>query len=278
MKRQNVMLLIMVALVAGLLGSCDALFENQFKAAGLGQVTSESLGTSDAATLIEASGLEGTGISQSFIDAALSDPAVTEDILKTLSDVATDPDTPTITVQTAEALIIEIKLVESGGKALMDNLIDAIATIDFNNFDPFGNPEQFADFLAALFPEKAIPAGWTKSEIRNIIDEIYYLGGDLETLANTLDLNGRFEAAGINAGWLAQVGTIVTILHEVAPAPGDSIGEALANVIEDPEHYDRYINLDATTIANRIKSNPTLLALFGAAGLDIDALASQFGA
>lgn len=43
MKRNHMMLFIGAALIALLMGSCDALFTNQFKAAGLGQPTSEQL-------------------------------------------------------------------------------------------------------------------------------------------------------------------------------------------------------------------------------------------
>jgi len=224
--------------------------------------------------------LEGTGISQSFIDAALSDPVVTEEILATLEDVATNPDSPPETVQAAEALIIEIKLVESGGKEFIDNIVEAIAMIDFESFDPFGNPDDLASLLAALFPAKALPAGWTQADIAYVINAIYNLGDNFENLADSIGDSGLYAAAGIDAGWLAQVGAIVTILNELEPKypiGAATIGDSLAMVIADPENYADYIGIPST-IQDQILGNATLLALFDAAGLNIEELMSQFGA
>lgn len=282
MKRQNVVMLIMVALVIGLMGSCDALFENQFKLAGLGQVAGEDLADSDAASLIEQSGLEGTGISESFIEAALSDPVVTAEILATLDAVANDPESPPEVVQAAEAIIIEIQLVESGGKEFIDNIVEAIATIDFETFD-LSDPDTLSNLLAALFPARSLPAGWTQADIALVINSIYDLNDNFINLIDSIDESGLFVANGIDAGWLAQVGAMVTILHEVTPLYGagvnpPNIGDSLAALIEFPEDYADYISFDPDTIADSILGNPNLLALFEAAGLDIEELMAGFGA
>ncbi len=282
MKRRNIVILIMVALVIGLMGSCDALFENQFKLAGLGQVAGEDLADSDASTLIEQSGLEGTGISESFIEAALSDPVVTAEIVATLEAVIEDSDSPPEVVQAAGAILIEIELVESGGKEFIDNIVTAIASIDFESFD-LGNPDTLSNLLSALFPARALPAGWTQEDIAFVINSIYDLNDYFTLLVASIGDTGLFEANGIDAGWLAQVGAIVTILHEITPVYGagdnlPNIGDSLAALIDDPENYGDYISFDADTILDQITGNENLLALFQAAGLDIEELMAGFGA
>jgi hypothetical protein len=281
MKRQNFILLIMVALVVGLLGSCDALFQNQFKAAGLGQVTGAALANSNGATLLQESGLEGAGISQSFIDAALSDPTVTQEILTTLEALAADAGSPPATVQAAEALIIEIQLVESGGKEFVDNIVTAIASIDFTTFNPFGNPNDLASLLSKLFPAKALPAGWTQADIALVINALYDLGPNFNVLVNAIGASGAYAAAGIDAGWLAQVGAVVTILHQITPlwpVGAPTIGDSLAALINSPADYATYISFDPDTIQSQITGNANLVALFTAAGLNLNDLLAQFGA
>lgn len=286
MRRNHIVLILSAILITVFMGSCDSLFTNQFKTLGLGQVSKDSLTTAAAAgdfeTLIAESGLNSGSISPSFLAAATVDQATADSIVLALQNaIDENPGSPEI-IQASEALIIQIELETSGGKKFIDNIVTAIGQINFNNFNPVGNPNDLASLLSALFPPKALPAGWTQAEIASIINAIYNLDGNLSVLVANLDAKGQYLVSGIDAGWLAQVGAIVTILHQVTPlysaslAPAN-IGDSLAALIDIPANWATYVSFDPNTIVGAIGGNTDLMALFAAANLDLAGFVAMFG-
>lgn len=294
MKRSRILLFAGLAALALLAMSCDTLFTNQFKVLGLGQVASDSLSQAaadgDSATIIAESGLSSGEISQSFIDAVVSSADTTTKVLTALQVTASDPQAAPETVEAAQVLIVQIALEASGAKTMIDNVVNAIATINFSTFD-INNPSSLTELLAALFPArsgKTLPNGWTVSDVADIIDTLAgggTLGADLigaiDGLATDLGGNG-YVNANINGGWLAQVGTIVTVLRQLTPTGnhGNTIGLALANLINeyatgtDPTTY---VTVPADLLT-QIQTDANLQALFTAAGMNLNDILATFGA
>lgn len=290
MKRNQIALLLGAVLIVLVMGSCDSLFTNQFQTWRLGQVSKDSLVTAaangDVTTLIAESGLNsGEGVSPSFLAAATVDQATADAIVAALETAAAAPGATPETVQASEALIVEIQLEVSGGKAFIDNIVTAIGTIDFNNFNPVSNPSDLASLLSALFPArsaKTLPAGWSQSDIAAVIDAIVGVNGNLSSLAGTLTVDQQYLISGIDAAWLAQVGIIVAVLQQINyVAPYTSIGGALAALLDDPDiaaNYANYISVDPDTFLTNIQNNADLQALFTAAGLSLNDLLAMFNA
>ncbi len=290
MKRNHTMLFIGAALIALLMGSCDTLFTNQFQTLGLGQVSHQMIedavaGGTDA--IIAQSGLEEGGISPSFLAAATATPEtaklVTDELQSTVDDPAATPEEK----QAAEVLLIEIELEMNGGNDLIDNIVGAIGGIDFNNFN-ISNSSDLANLLSSLFPPKgvkALPAGWTVDQVAAVLDGIAASQDRFAELVTFMGASG-YSVSGIDAGRLAQVGTIANILSRVgfvSPAY-TSIGDALANLINDvtdsldPEHfvYITYIQVPENLV-DQLRADTGLQELFTAAGLDLVALLNTFG-
>ena len=291
MKRNHLALLVGIVLMALLASSCDTLFTNQFKVLGLGQIASDALsnavatgGSAGAATVIAESGIASGTISESFIEAATTDSVTAQKVIDLLQATADDPAAPPATVEAAKVLIVEITLKESGAKTLIDNIINAVATVDIANFN-INDATDLNSLLAALFPPKAIPVGWTLGDIAAIIDQVVAMDVNFTEIYNGIVANGGdFLNQGVDAGWLAQVDFMVTILKQVTPvAPYATIGAALAQIINDfdTQHptntqYLNYLTV-AGTIIHDIRINARLNALFTAAGMDLGTLLTGFG-
>ncbi|MFA5851646.1 MAG: hypothetical protein WC820_03020 [Spirochaetales bacterium] len=290
MKRNQIALLLGAVLIVMVMGSCDSLFTNQFQTWKLGQVSKDSLvaaaASGDVTTLIAESGLNsGEGVSPSFLAAATVDQETADAVVNALQDAIDAPGATNETIQASEALIVEIQLEVSGGKEFIDNIVTAIGTIDFNNFNPVSNPSDLASLLSALFPArsaKTLPAGWSQGDIAAVIDAIVGVNGNLSSLAGTLTVDQQYLISGIDAGWLAQVGIIVAVLQQINyVAPYESIGGALAALLDDPDiaaNYASYISVDPDTFLSNIQNNADLQALFTAAGLSLDDLLAMFNA
>lgn len=291
MKRNHTMLFIGAALIALLMGSCDTLFTNQFETLGLGQVSLQMIedavaGGTDA--IIAESGLEEGGISPSFLAAATATPETANEVKAVLQETVDNPAASDEEKQAAQVLIIEIELEMNGGNDLIDNIVVAIGGIDFNNFN-MGDPSDLANLLASLFPPKGakvLPEGWTVEQVAAVLDGLAESQDRFEDLAQYL-VDGGYSVPGIDAGRIAQVGTIAYILSQVGfitPAY-TSIGDALAHLIDDvtdsidPEHfpYQTYIQVPPTLIDD-MKADLALQDLFTAAGLNLVELLDTFGA
>lgn len=286
MKVRNIALALGAVALILVLGSCDALFSNQFKTWGLGQVTNATINTAvtdgDVAAILEQSGLEEGGISDSFLNAATQDQETADAVKALLQETIDDPATPPETVQAAQVLIIEIDLEMNGGGDFISNIVDAIAAIDFNNID-FSNPDTITNIFAALFPSreaKTLPTGWTRADIALLINNVAGLGTNIDDLIATFQANGnQFLPNGVDAGWIAQVGAVVRILNlvEYNTTNYASLGDALAALIDDGT-----TDPNSVVIGNYITNTDTLLdavvaddglnALLLAAGWDL----SQF--
>jgi hypothetical protein len=295
MKVRNMALALGAVALILVLGSCDALFSNQFKTWGLGQVTNATINTAvtdgDVAAILEQSGLEQGGISDSFLNAATQDPE-TADAVKALLqetiDNAAANNTPPETVQAAQVLIIEIDLEMNGGGDFISNIVDAVAAIDFQNFD-FSNPETITNIFAALFPSrqvKTLPEGWTRADIALLINNVAGMRDSIDALIATFQANGdQFLPNGVDVGWIAQVGAVVRILNLVEPnitnyndgnGNGD-VGAALAALIDDGTSYPNSVVIgnyitNTDTLLNAIVADDGLNALLLAAGWDLPAI------
>jgi len=286
MKVRNMALALGAVALILVLGSCDALFSNQFKTWGLGQVTNATINTAvtdgDVAAILEQSGLEQGGISDSFLNAATQDKE-TADAVKALLqetiDNAAANNTPPETVQAAQVLIIEIDLEMNGGGDFIANIVDAIAAIDFQNFD-FSNPDTITNIFAALFPSreaKTLPEGWAQADIALLINNVAGLGTNIDDLIATFQANGnQFLPNGVDAGWIAQVGAVVRILNlvEYNTTNYASLGDALAALIDegttDPNSVviGNYIT-NTDTLFDAIVADDGLNALLLAAGWNL---------
>jgi len=292
MKVRNIALAFGAAALILLMGSCDALFSNQFKTWGLGQVTNatinEAVTNNDVAAILEQSGLEDGGISDSFLNAATQDQATADAVKALLQETIDDPEAPVETVQAAQVLIIEIELEMNGGGDFIANIVDAISAIDFETFD-FSDPATITNIFAALFPArdaKTLPEGWSQAEIAELINNVAALGTNIDDLIATFqDVGNQFLPNGVDAGWMAQVGAVVRILNMVEPnvliyhdenGDGD-LGAALAALIDYGTSNPNGITIEnyitnSDDILDEIKADTGLKALLKAAGWDMDEL------
>lgn len=286
MKVRNIALALGAVALILVLGSCDALFSNQFKAWGLGQVTNATINTAvtdgDVAAILEQSGLEEGGISESFLNAATQDQETADAVKALLQATIADPAATDETVQAAQVLIIEIDLEMNGGGDFIANIVDAIAAVDFKNID-FTNPETITNIFAALFPSreaKTLPDGWSRDEIALLINNVASLGTNIDELIATFQAVGnQFLPNGVDAGWIAQVGAVVRILNlvEYNTTNYASLGDALAALIDDGTTDansviigDYITNTD--TLLDAIVADDGLNALLLAAGWDLPAI------
>jgi hypothetical protein len=286
MKVRNIALALGAAALILLMGSCDALFSNQFKTWGLGQVTNatinEALDNDDITAILEQSGLEDGGISDSFLNAATQDEETAEAVKTLLQETIDDPEAEPETVQAAQVLIIEIELEMTGGNDFIGNIVDAISTLDFDNLD-FSDPSTITDLFAALFPSrdaKTLPDGWTRADIAELINNVADLGTNIDDLIATFqEVGNQFLPNGVDTGWIAQVGAVVRILNlvEYNETNFATLGDALAALIDEgtsnPDNIvigDYITNTD--TLIDAILDDDGLNALLLAAGWDLAAI------
>jgi hypothetical protein len=290
MKRSKFAIILTLIAVAFLATSCDTLFTNQFKELGLGQISSASLSTAaqngDSATLIAESGLGSGEISQSFLDAVTSSEDTANKVVAALEAAAADPASPPATVEAAQVLIVQIQLETSGAKTMIDNIVTAIATVDFATFN-INNPGDLNSLLAALFPARsgrlALPQGWTSDDVAGIVDVLVSLEDNFASLVANM-VGGAYINSGVDAGWLAQVGTFISVMKRLSPVnPAETLGVAVGRLITDfdPDHPESidpttYVTIPADLISD-LKSDAQLIALFSAAGMDLTSLLAGFG-
>jgi len=288
MKRNHMALFIGVVLVTMLMGSCDALFTNQFKAAGLGQVSQDKIAAAPASDLIDQSGILADKLSDSFFEMIKADPNLEQATIDKLEAVFNDPAAQPALAQAAIALAIEINLNGVGANQIIDNAPAAFALFADSDFD-ITNPDDLKKFLDLLIPanvgNKAIFTAEQRQTIAAIVDRVRGLEDYFDTLVANLNANGgQYRAEGLDAGTLAQLGLMVKVLNQIAPkypAPPDtptlgaSISELLNHIEDvgfDPDLYIDYSGLDKDTIL----ADPALDTLCTAAGFDLDAIVNQF--
>jgi hypothetical protein len=289
MKRNHFALLLTLVAVALLATSCDTLFTNQFKVLGLGQVTSQTISTAvaqgDTATIIAQSGLSTGTISDSFIAAVTSSTETTAAVLSSLETTATTSTVPA-TVEAAEVLIVQINLETSGAKTMIDNIVTAISSVNFAHFD-VTNATDLNNLLTALFPPRSgrltLPAGWTSANVATIVDVLISLDDNFAVLVANL-VGGQYLNSGVDAGWIAQVGTFISVLKRLTPkASYATTGAAVAKMIDDFDlnnptaiNPSSYVTIPSTLLTD-IKNDAQLSALFGAAGMNLTTILEGFG-
>ena len=288
MKRNRVALFIGVVLVAILMGSCDALFTNQFRAAGLGQVSQDKITAAPASDLIDQSGILAGKLSNSFFEMIKADPALEQATIDKLETVFNDPAAQPALAQAAIALAIEINLNNVGANQIIDNAPAAFALFADENFD-ITNPDDLKTFLDLLIPanvsNKAIFTPEQRQTIAAIVDKVKDLEDYFDALVANLNANGgQYRANGLDAGTLAQVGLIVKVLNQITPkypAPPDtpslgaSISELLNHIGDVGFNIDLYIDYSGLD-KDAILADPALDTLCTAAGFDLDAIVNQF--
>lgn len=288
MKVRNIALAFGAAALILLMGSCDALFSNQFQSWGLGQVTNATINdavtNNDVAAILEQSGLEEGGISESFLNAATQDEETAAQVTEFLQQTADNPETPPETAQAARVIIIEIELEMTGGRDFIDNIIAAVAGIDFNNLESFDltDPDTAMSILNALFPPRQarlLPDGWTEEDMAALFNDIYDLGDNVDAIIAALNANGlTYYVEGIDPGWIAQVGAAVRVLHLVQiNASFGTVGEALAALVNDGTDNPDLINIadyitNSDTLLEEVRGDQGIMDLFMAAGWDLNAL------
>jgi hypothetical protein len=183
-------------------------------------------------------------------------------------------------------LIVQIQLEASGAKTMIDNIVSAIATVDFTTFN-INNPADLNSLLAALFPARSgrltLPDGWIPADVGAIVDVLVGLDDNLAALIAGM-VGGQYLNAGVDAGWLAQVGTFISVLKRLSPVnPAETLGDAVARLIADfdlnnPTGIDptTYITIPAALV-NDLKADTQLNALFSAAGMSLTDLFAGFG-
>ncbi|TXT50891.1 MAG: hypothetical protein FD137_198 [Spirochaetes bacterium] len=300
MKRKTFSSLIFaLALFSITLWSCDSLFVNQFAKYGLGQVDMEELKDSitavatDGPAIIETSGILDAGVTKTFIQAVTSDPVLRDQVFTTLKNTALDNAVPLPQREAAAVIIVEILIAETGETDLLQNMIAAAASFDFTGFD-INNPADLNRLLDALLPEgaKAVtyPDGWDGARLASLLDALNDMGSDFEALAGIIaDNQGTLTNLNLDAGWYAQVGTLVRVLNALelqptnpaAPPSGtvDTVGKAIVYILENenPQTNVELMFGDIRTIEDELAADTVLIQLFSAAGIDLQAILEMVG-
>lgn len=274
MKRTKTAVLLSAFLVAILMGSCDALFTNQFQAIGLGQVSAEDLQGADAETLIDASGVNGGQISQSFIDAVLSDEDTKDNVIAALEAEAGSSD-PAAS-QAAEVLITEILIQDSGADQILDNVANVITVFQGaeEGFDPANNPDDMNSLVDALIPPEVQA---DPDALAEMINTLYGLSDNFDDLGANLAANGGYEDPNMDAGTIAQTAVIAAVLGSLEsnnpeyPTLGEAVAAALA---PGAGSFDTYIQIEDdgdgdsdTNSLGALADDPNLTAILEAGGL-----------
>ncbi|MEW6549422.1 MAG: hypothetical protein AB1407_08180 [Spirochaetota bacterium] len=301
MKRKTFTHLIFaLALLSLTLWSCDTLFVNQFAELGLGQVDVEEVKTAitdavanaDPVAIIQQSGIQESGVTDTFVKAVV-ESGQTDEVIDVLKTVITDVGTTLEEKEAAAVVIVEILIEETGETDLLQNMIVAAASFDFTGFD-INNPADLDRLLAALLPEGAksitYPEGWDGARLAGLLDALNEMGDDFEALAGIIaDNQGELTNLNLDAGWYAQVGTLVRVLNALelqptnpaAPPVGtvDTVGKAIVYILENenPQTNVELMFGDVSTIIDELSTDTVLINLFSAAGLDIQAILDMVG-
>jgi hypothetical protein len=299
MKRKSFSPLIFaLALFSITLWSCDSLFVNQFAEFGLGQVDVEAVKTAitdavtggDANSLLEQSGIQDSGVTKTFVKAVV-DSGQTDEVIDVLKTVITDPSTSPAEKEAAAVVIVEILIEKTGETNLLNNLIVAATSFDYTDFD-INNPDDLNRLLAALLPEgaKAItyPEGWSDARLADLLDSLNAMGNDFVALAGVIEANaGTLSNFNLDAGWYAQVGTLVRVLNALdgrlqagASVLGvDTVGEGIVYILNssNPQADVTLIFGNVDDIIDELAADNVLIQLFSAAGIDFQAILDMVG-
>ncbi len=268
MRKKFVAYFALIAIVALLFAGCDALISNAYKSLNLGQPDPGKLKKEDAPTLIEQSGISSGTLSDSFIEAVISDEATKDAIIDTLENVVGNPETPAETAQAAQALIIEIEIADLGADELIDSFNEALP-----NLASLGGGENgpaVGDIIDLLIPQNLQD---NSEQLVDLINDLVEsdLDEQIATLANLIgtDENGDADSVveGLDYGTMAQTAVLILIVQNIEPtdenqSPGEAVVaalEALQTGVGDPADF---ISLNSDTLTN----NPDLAVLFDAAG------------
>ncbi len=255
----------LIAIVALLFAGCDALISNAYKSLNLGQPDPEKLKEEDASTLIEQSGISSGTVSDSFIEAVISDEATKDAIIAKLEEVV-DSGEPE-DAQAAQALIIEIEIADLGADELIDSFNEALPNLA--SLEGSGNGPAVGDIIDLLIPQNLQD---NPEQLSDLIDDLVAsdLDEQIATLANLIgtDEEGKADLVfeGLDYGTMAQTAALILIVQNIEPVDeSQSAGEAVVAALEalqgdgDPAAF---ISLDSDTLTN----NPDLAVLFDAAG------------
>jgi hypothetical protein len=294
--------LILAILIAGTFASCsnlslDTLFINQFKEAGLGQVSAEAIADAPAEDLIDESGIAVGQVAESFFEALAADAAaggtLTEDTLDKLDALMT-PEAiaaaPEL-AQAAVALAIQINLKEVQADEIINNAPAAIALFTDPDFS-ITDPDDLQAFFDLLIPADLGKASFTDDQLAGIRDVVDRLTSPrmmayFDSLGASLDANEGVFKPGLDSGSLAQVVLIAKVMNMIEPkypvgnpTLGESIAALLDNLPEDGNtDFNPDIYIDTTNLMDNLQDvfeDPALNTLLAAAGIDLQSLIDQF--
>ncbi len=263
MKRSFAIVAAIALAASMLLGSCDQMFTNYFKEAGLGQLDSAAVAEMTSAELIAASGIESDTPSASFYE-ALEDEDTRAAVTASLEAVVAGPDT-VAEEQAALALLADIQLETTGGGAIVDNLLPVLLS---GAFADLGSEDlDFSDFVDALVPADVLAEdGGLAAAIDALAESYeYYI-----TLAGTLDAGAPVYDAGVDAGTIAQAAVLGALLDALTPVGGVTIGEAFAAAYANPTNVDAYITMPDDDPETILDGATELTTLLSAAGINLD--------
>ena len=302
MKPRSPSILILAILIAVTFASCsnlslDTLFTNQFKEAGLGQVSADAIQNAPAEDLIDESGIAVGQIAESFFEALAADAAaggtLTAETLDKLDELMT-PEAiaaaPEL-AQAAVALAIQINLKEVQADEIINNAPAAIALFTQPGFS-ITDPEDLQAFFDLLIPADLGRAIFTDAQLAGIRDVVDRLTSPrmlayFDSLAASLDANDGAFRPGLDSGTLAQVVLIAKVMNMIepkypvgAPTLGESIATLLDNMPEDGNtDFDPDTYIDTTDLMDHyqdVLDDPALNTLLAAAGIDLQSLIDQF--
>jgi hypothetical protein len=266
MKHLKKLALFSAILLTLVMGSCDALFSNKFQEFGLGQVDSAALASASSDTLISQSGINSGAISQSFITAALKDNATKTAVVAELSTAAGSSD-PKV-AQTAQVLLIEIKLQDTGAKEVVSNMG---GLLDLFTGDDQPDPSTSAGMNAII--NTLIPASMSDTQLVDVFNSLESLANnELDDFGASLAANGGLQNDNIDTASIAQTAVLATVVATLAPKDATAyptIGEALVaalNNTDDSKNFGDFVTVPAGGL-NDLTTDPNLTAIFTAAGL-----------
>jgi len=263
MRSKYIVYVALLAIIVLFFTGCDALITNVFKDANLGQPSAAKMQNQDAATLIQQAGITSGVVSDTFIQAVISNEATKNQVLGTLQGTV-DHGTPA-EAQAAQALILDIKLADIGANTVMDNLNAVVGQLAaLANSNEKLKPQ---DIINALLPAELAN---NPANLAIFIDKLAGLGTDVDTLAQKIDANNGTVADGLDIATIAQTAALVKFVEIVEPASGYSTGAAIAHAVEDLKS-DPNANVTQYFAAQpdiaSLADNQTLHTLFNAAGL-----------
>jgi len=265
MKHMKKLALFCSILLTLVMGSCDALFSNKFQELGLGQVDSAALATANSETLFAQSGINSGTISQSFIDAALKDDTTKAAVVAELSTAAGDTD-PKV-AQTAQALLIEIKLQDTGAKQVVNNMG---GLLDLFMSDDTLDPSTSAGMNAII--DTLVPPDLSDGDLAKVLNDLKDLANnEVKDFGTNLSTNGGLQNDNIDTASIAQTAVLATVVATLTPAdPSVSIGEALVaalNNTDETKNFGDFVTVPAGGL-DSLTTDAGLTAIFNAAGLN----------